>query len=414
MPNAARWRSRWHRSVGLAAFLAVMGGGCGQSGSGGSSSDGWLEDARYDRKAMLLDLASEVVRPEVAGFRQDAAALAAAVSAWRKAGAAADGRDAARSAWQAAWQRWQRLELFQFGPAAMDSHALRDRIYGWPVVSACAVDQGAATCDPTAACDAAAALPNRKGLDALEFLLFRDSAEHECPGPAAPKDWAGWSEVERWQRRAAWADAVAVDLVAAADALDQAWRADGGDYVAVLEQAGASGSSFPSLREAINHFTDALFYLDTETKTMKVGQPAGIAGNACGIFGEPCLLALESRWAGANKVAILANLEAFATVVKGRPLAAGGRGPGIAAWLRAIDAAALADTLESQIDAAIAAVTAIPGELDEALQGAADGAGRKAVQAAYDALVELMRTMKTQLLTTLGLDLPDAAAADAD
>lgn len=400
--------------TGLAACLLVMGGGCGQSGTSGTGDDGWLKDTRYDRGAMLVDVAAEVVRPEVAAFRTDAEALAAAVAAWRQAGGKPEGREAARTAWKAAFLRWQTLEVFQFGPAAMDAHALRDRIYGYPVTSACAVDQASAGCDPAGTCDAADVLPNRKGLDALEALLFRDSSEHDCPGPAAPAAWAGWSETERWQRRAAWADAVGKDLVVAATLLDDGWRQDAGNYVAVLQDAGASGNPFPSLREALNHYTDALYYVDHETKTMKLGQPTGIVANACGLFEEPCLLALESRYAHQSKEAIVANLKALQLAVLGRPLAAGGRGPGIGAWLRAVDATALAERWEAEIAAAIAAAEAIPGSLHDALTAEADSAPRKAATAAYDAAQTMAKTMKSDLMTVLGLDLPDAAAADAD
>lgn len=394
------------RTFALLALTSLA--ACGNDASKAKQADPF-EDDRFDRRAMLIDQAAEVVRPEIAAFSQDASALDEAIVAWVAAGAKADGRAAAQAAWKAAFLRWQRLEVWRFGPAAMDDSALRDRIYSWPVTSACAVDQATAACDPGKGCDAAVALVNRKGLDALEALLFRDDTGHACPPQAAPAGWDALDDAARWQHRAAWAKAVSADLRAAATTLHDAWKADGGDYVSVLSKAGAVGNPFPSLREAVNHWSDALFYVDTETKTMKLGQPPGIVANPCGLFGEPCPQALESRWAHLSKEAIVENVKAFRVAVIGRDKQDAPPGPGLQAWLIAIGAAELADTLVVQTNACLAMSEAIPGSLAEALTQDPD-----AVKAAFEACRTLGITMKTSLSTSLGLDLPDAAAADAD
>lgn len=394
---------------GIAALLGLtLVTACGNGTSKTNKVDPF-EDDRFDRRAMLVDQAAEVVRPEIAAFSLDATALDEAVAAWVAAGAKADGRAAAQSAWKAAFLRWQRLEVWRFGPAAMDDNALRDRIYSWPVTSACAVDQATAACDPAKGCDATVALVNRKGLDALEALLFRDGTDHACPPQAAPAGWDALDEAARWARRGAWAKAVAADLRAAATTLHDGWKADGGDYVTTLAKAGELGNPFPSLREAVNHWSDALFYVDTETKTMKLGQPPGIVANPCGLFGEPCAQALESRWAHLSKEAIVANVQAFRIAVIGRDKGDASSGPGIKAWLTAVGAGELAGTLTAQTDACLSTCQAIPGTLAEALVKDPD-----AVKAAFEACRSLGITMKTSLATTLGLDLPDSAAADAD
>ncbi len=399
---------RTARLFTAAALLASL-TGCGKAPEAAAGDAQAGLDALYDRSAMLVDQAGQVVRPQVAAFAADAKSLRQAVAAWCGGGAGSGDRAAAQAAFKQAFVRWQTLEVYQFGPAAMDQHALRDRIYSWPLTSTCAVDQAAASCDPAIGCDASDVLVNRKGLDALEALLFRDSTDHGCPPQAAPAAWAGLDDATRWRRRCGWALAVATDLEAAAQALDQAWRVDGGDFVAVLSAAGGSGNPFPSTREAVNHWTDALFYVDTETKTMKLGQPSGAVANACGVFAAPCPAALESPHADLAKEAILANIEAFQVAALGRSLDAGGRGPGLHAWLQAIGQPELANTLAQQTDACREAVIAIPGTLRAALQS-----DLAKVTAAHDLCKLLAVTMKTSLTTTLGLDLPDAAAADAD
>ena len=152
------------------ATLAIALGGCGPKASDGDGGAGdvWAADDRFDRRAMLVDQAGEVIRPNVAAFATDASALHLAVKAWRSGGADKAERTTAQNAWKTAFLRWQTLEVFQVGPAAMDSAALRTRIYSYPLLSPCAVDQATADCDATAGCDDAglrAACARRRGDD---------------------------------------------------------------------------------------------------------------------------------------------------------------------------------------------------------------------------------------------------------
>src|SRR5690606_8604417 len=87
----------------------------------------------------------------------------------------------ARAAWREAMLSWQVLEVFQFGPLASASvtagrdgfqgKGLRDKIYAWPVVARCRVDEqviGRSFVDS----GMDRALISGRGLYALEALLF--------------------------------------------------------------------------------------------------------------------------------------------------------------------------------------------------------------------------------------------------
>ena len=127
--------------VTLAMGLALL-GGC-------KSVDGPAVDtgAGFDRKAMLDNIAASVLAPAFATFADRADALVSAVTAHAAAqGADTAKRDAALAAWKAATLAWQRAEQMQLGPSASTASAggegLRDEIYSWPTVSACAVAAG--------------------------------------------------------------------------------------------------------------------------------------------------------------------------------------------------------------------------------------------------------------------------------
>ena len=109
-----------------------------------------------------------------------------------------------------------------------------------------------------------------------------------------------------------------------------------------------------------------MFYIDTETKDMKLGEPAGIADNSCGAVEEPCADELESRLSAHSKENVVRNLEAFRMLYTGdRPPAEGGLG--FDDFLVGLGAGDVAEQMAADIDAAIAAAGGIPGTLEEAL-----------------------------------------------
>jgi predicted lipoprotein len=390
--------------------------GCGGDDSGGDDDGTPQADARppdtFDRQAMVANLAEQILLPTYEAFAARAAELGPAVDAHCAAlggkGEAA-ARTAAQDAWRAAMLEWQAAEVMLLGPAAMDDSALRDVIYSWPVTSTCAVDRAVMERHPDPdAYELSGQLSNRRGLPALEHVLFSTSLEHTCPAASPPEGWEALAEAERARARCGFAQAAAADLAAQADAVAAGWRADGGNYVGQLASAGESGSDVDTPQEAANLISDAMFYIDTETKDMKLGEPAGIADNSCGAVEEPCAAELESRLSAHSKENVVRNLEAFRMLYTGdRPPAGGGLG--FDDFLAGLGAGDVAEQMGADIDAAIAAAGGIPGTLEEAL-----AADRESVVTAYGSVKTVTDTLKSQFLTVLGLDIPDGAAGDND
>src|SRR6185295_5252144 len=151
----------------------------------GRPSDG------FDRNAMLAHLANQVLLPAQNEFATVAAQLPPAVSAYCTAlaqGQPAATLEAARTAWAVAMDAWEADEVMLVGPAAMGNKALRDKIYGWPLLSSCSLDRDTASsfADP-ASYDPETKLVNARSLAAIEYLVFTTQTAHTCA--TTPPGW---------------------------------------------------------------------------------------------------------------------------------------------------------------------------------------------------------------------------------
>ena len=384
-------------------FLAACGGG----------DDAPAVDARpsddFDRNALLAHLSTNVLLPLQANVQTATAALPATLGAYcdaLDAGAVGTTLDVARAAFADAIGAWEAAEAALVGPAEMNNDALRGVIYSWPFVSPCELDKDTAArhANP-ASYSVAAKLVNARSLSAVEFLLYPQNDLHNCAQPPP-----GFMELgaNLPKARCRLALAIATDVAAQAVTLHTAWKADGGDYVGTLANAGRAGSSIPSAHAGLNLVSDAMFYLDKLVKDMKLAEAAGIAVNSCGTVEEPCVREVELRYADLSTRAIRQNLATFRAVFTGEP-AAGPAGPGFDDFLIALGHADVAARMTSNIDRAIAAAAALPDSFLTALS-----TDYAAVVATHAAIRGITDDLKSQFLTLLALEIPDDVAADND
>ena len=160
---------------------ATSGDADGESGSAGSSAG-----ADVTAQDVLVSLADNVFAPTHAAFSDAADVLSTAAAT--HAAAVADGgdtaasRDAVEAAYGDAARALQHVELLQLGPAAgsagVQGEFLRDELYSWPAVNTCRIDQELVAGEYGAPDFTDTRLVNVYGFDALEYLLFNDSAEN--------------------------------------------------------------------------------------------------------------------------------------------------------------------------------------------------------------------------------------------
>lgn len=354
-------------------------------------------DLAPQQRAAAQALVDSLLLPAQAQLQRDASALVTSVQAYC-ATPNDTTRDAAQAAWRSAMATWQALEMFRAGPLATNA-SLHDAMYSWPLVSTCAVDQEVmARHQAPEGYTLATKLTNRRGLPALEYLLFAP-AQQTCPPQAAPAGWEALSSEAQAQARCGMAEAVARDFGSNAEALVAAGQA----YRQTLSAQLASSPA-----QALNQLSDALFYLDLVAKSQKLGEAVGVVRNSCGPAGTACVAELEAPYARVAKANLLANLKMFERAVKGL---AWDDTPsqGLVDLLRAAGAAHVADAWLLEIAKAEAALRALPDELDQALNGSP-----ASVRVAYDALVGVTDILKGDFLLYTKLQVPKEAAGDSD
>jgi predicted lipoprotein len=391
--------------VGVASLSAC-------SDDDGPANNAPVEDpeAAEARRAVLSSLGEDVILATYAEFEQKTDTLASAADAYAGSQSDAD-RQAVQDAWREAMNTWQRAEMFLLGPAGpmgavVGGEDLRDQIYSWPIVNPCRVDQELVEQNYTDAQSFASEPVNVRGLDAMEYLLFVEGTENACaPNSSINTDgsWEALSADDIASRRAAYAQTLAANLAERAGELRQMWAADGGNFLGEFSTAGADSETYATSQEALNAVSDAMFYLDKETKDMKLAQPTGLID----CVEDVCPEERESLWADHSLANVRNNLVGFQQLLTGNEDVDGSTG--INTLLRDMGAGDLADDLNARIEAAIAAVDAVDGTMAEALQN-----DPQSVIDVYDATKSVTDLFKSQFFDVLDLEVPKRGEGDND
>lgn len=394
------------RRAGVLALAAVVGLGACKSEKKPEPTPGGEAEAT---RVALLGAAGACVVTSAREFQVAAVGLesaAAELAARPEAGT----RQAAREAFQRTMDTWQVLEVMQFGPAAPRSvpggAELRDNVYSWPLVSRCAVEEQIVSKGYEAE-SFPSTLVSRRGLYALEYLLFFEGADTACSS-ASPivsgGTWAALSTEEREARKRAYAAVAAADVRRRADQLVEAWEEGKGNFVNTLKTAGSGSEVYATSQQALNSVSDALFYVEGEVKDKKLARP--LALRDCD--SDTCPELLESQFAGRSKANIRANLVGFRRLVEG--CEAGYAGLGFDDLLTEVGSEALAVDLRAKMAAAQASVEAVnEADLREAL-----AQDKASVRAVYDGIKGVTDLLKVDVTTVLDLELPQTLEGDND
>jgi len=398
-------RARFKR-VGLCLGLTLGLAGCGD----GSGSPDPSCNEGDPRGPVLASIGESVIVPRQESFAQLSAALESAISAAAETPEDEAARTTAQTSWREAMDAWQTVELMLVGPASSRSNSqgglgLRAEIYSWDDMNRCLLNTqtiGSDYDDPEALAEDVA---TQRGLWAIEYLLFNADTDNECSELNEINQDGSWDDMldvlkERRLRHAA---SLATLVRQDADELVRQWASGGENFLAELTSPCRSGALYGSPQEGLNEVSNALFYLDTETKDMKLGEPAGIT--MCET--PTCPDSLESRWAEHGKENLLANLRGFQEVFLGAE--PGTEAPGFDDLLIGMGAADVATDMSDALNEAIAKTEAIPGTLADALSS-----DLSAVEDAYEATKAVTDILKTDFLSVLDLEAPQRAAGDND
>ena len=383
--------------------------GTGSEGAAGDEPQPPIETPPFT-KLGLLQAAASCALDHYRAFETRAVALAEAAQAAADGGGTSLGD--ARSAWLAANQSWQRAELFRVGPAAASTDPggqnMRDQIYFFPYTNRCLINQG--ILDQTYT-DTPALSATARGMSALEYLLFYDGPDNACSPSFTINTrgtWAALSSEELARRRAAYAAAVAADVVERVRALIAAWEPDHGNFEAKLTEPGKNGSPFPTDQDALNALSNAIFYVEQEVKDWKLGTPLGIAVECTNMAtGGNCPEAVETLYARVSKENIRENLTGLREIFQG--CGPGFSGLGFDDWLGAIGAEDLATRMLDAISAAESATDGLDVPLEDGV--VSEPAKVRTVHAGVKMFTDLL---KGEFVSLLNLDVPMSSLGDND
>ena len=359
-------------------------------------------------RVAVLSAFATCAASEARAFR-DAAAAFEQASMTASSSKTSESKIIAQDAWRSAIDIWERNELLQFGPSAIKSQPggqdQRENIYPWPLTNRCLLEQQIVSKGYESS-GFGSLLTSYRGLGAAEYLLFYEGTDNACGEGATINAQKTWEAVgaDLGARKLDYAKAIATDVHTHADALATTWDPEKGNFGRNLSDAGIGSSVYSSQQLAFNVVSDALFYVETDVKDMKVGRPTGLTDCST----PTCPEALESLYAKRSKAHVKNNLVGFRNLMFG--CEGDGKGLGFDDLLVAIGAESVATRLKSALDASFAALDAIQSDdFSQAL-----GSELDKMKALHAALIGITDLLRTEFITVLDLELPKRVEGDND
>lgn len=308
----------------------------------------------------------------------------------------------AQDRWKDTIDAWQMIELMQVGPLFDDGNALRNIVYSWPNNNACSVDQEILESE-TAPYSLTDVSNSRRGLDAIEYLLFDNDLNHKCTMPSDGLiAWNNRMDDDRMAARCNFASILAEDVVLQADQIVASWTGDMG-YGNTLKSAGEQGSQFSTSLEGINDISDALFYFTGPMKDGKIATPVGLRANNCGL--EPCTEDAESVFSDYSLENIITNMKALRMILIG----GSDEDTGFIDFLNDVGDTETATNIITELDDAIALAEGFTSTYSEALTQETEE-----VIELHDEVNKVDDILKSDFLESLALELPATSAGDND
>lgn len=360
----------------------------------------------FSKSAELIGNAAGIMRDSAAQLDTRVAALDTSVIAYCDTvtvGSAGDAtkRTEAQDAFKAAMNDLQRSSMHALGPALADDRM--KQLYSWPTTSHCGIDQKLAVNDM-----ALNLAVNRRGMDALEYLLFVEpNAGHACPAGAQPivelTAFNALSNADRQARRCAFMLPVAADAAASAQTLADAWDPAMGNYVATM-----TGTT--NAQQTLNEVTDAMYFFREVVREFKLDRPLnGLLTNrppSCG-SGNLCPQDVESFFARISKGNIRSNVLAFQELYWGGSSTAA---VGFDDWLREAQGnSVLADRLDTEIQTVLTGLDDMSGTLFDTISS-----DPNPVNALLAATHVVSQTLRHDMFPALGLKVPQGLVSDTD
>lgn len=281
-----------------------------------SSSPDQNNNVDFDRGALMTNLADNIFIPNYKLTAEDAVYFASdegklsdyceAIDSDEESAKLAE----AKLAWLSLMDRVQQTEMHIVGPAERNGSALQSRINSYPLgsLATCALDQAVVQSSNDENFSVSSRALNQRGMGAIEYLLFDNDLNHSCSSQAlADDDWSNLSESLRKTQRCNYAVKLANDVADASQSIYDEWTVGESSYRTEFLSEASRGDNFQLI-------TDALFYLETYTKSGKLAIPLGI-NPKCSAMTCPDLI--ESTFSQSSLQNIKTNTQEFLRIYSG-------------------------------------------------------------------------------------------------
>lgn len=401
------------KKISLAVGFFLLLSACGESVESEAGPEFGLS-ANFTETELIEHLTQEIIQPKHQAFSQLITAQTDSLNTYCQS--LTDQGTIEKVEVQEAFKKtlaaWQMIEVMQLQILSADNNAIRNKIYSWPdSTTSCGVDQDVAFFASGSvngqAYDITTRLNNRKGLDALEYLLFTNSTEHSCKVESGPLvGWNDLSEQDKELQRCQYATEVSQDIKNTFSAFMQTWYSSDAPYLDTLLQGDP--------KEAINTLGQALFYVDF-LKDNKLGIPLGYFDNQCG--NAPCPADVESFYSQLSLDNIKDNLTAFQALFSGSSETDSDADNadlrlGFDDYLIAVGDAETAQTILTSVSRAQTLIQSIEGDFATALVNQGDNFTQ--YQALHSEIKAITDQLKTHFITSLAVELPASSAGDND
>jgi predicted lipoprotein len=361
-----------------------------------------VSTSNFSRRA-LREAAVDCALYHFCEFNQAALKLETSLDAWERS-PGSDELSLARRAWLKAMENWSTIEFFQFGPLASNSasagkdmehgRGLRDRIYSWPLVARCRVEEQLESQRYENGLDTA--LVSGRGLFGIEYLLHYSGDDTACsPASVTATGWTQIGSKELAVRKRDYALALGRDVRERAAELLDVYSPTGENFRKTFIDA----EGYMDEQQAMNVLAWALVYLEREVKDYKVGIPAGYT------VMSPVTTA-EAAFSEAQTLTLRANLRGFRSLFQG--CGEQGEGLGFDDWLSESKHGDLASDIISALDRATEYFDTLP---------AWPNTTEPQLNEAYLRLKALTDLLKTEFFgagSPLNLEFPATLEGDTD
>jgi predicted lipoprotein len=377
-----------------------------------------VKSAEFNCADMLTSIVNNAVIPTVDELALKLTALDTEVTQYCASidqDEEADQLAAAQAQWQESMAVWQQLDVMQFGKIAEQ----RDNFYSWPLNDECKVDVDVVL-GQASDYDITSRTAPRRGLDALEYLLFdndlvNDKLHVRCQTVGAGKitnvpgllEWDDLTLLEQKTQRCKQSNNITHHLITRAETLKQSIT------------TGVFDESITTYQDAADSISDALFYIDKNTKDVKANK--ALPASPSGSFNTGHL---ESQYAQVSLSNIHNNL------LGAKLLMTANGNLGFHDFLVAADQEDLANRMVSNLDLAI--IASSESEITDSLMSIVGGApldqrancinavaGEASLLGKVCALgtpvIQAFTTdLKDQFVLTLNFTVPSSAEGDND